>query len=300
MKIIITGAHGQLGHDCQLIFGDMHQVTPVDLPELDITSKEQVDRTVEAIRPDIIINCAAHTGVDACETEEELAWEVNVSGPKYLAESADRWGGKLIHISTDYVFDGQRSIPESYREDDETAPVSVYGKTKLEGEKAVRKATERHIILRTAWLYGINGGNFLKTMLRLSRTSPTKEIRVVNDQFGSPTWSYRLSLQIAKLIELGAQGTYHATAEGVCTWYDLAGAFLEELGVSHRLSPCTTEEYPTAAARPKNSILENHRLKEAGINAMAPWQADLAQFVEQFGEILLQTDYKTSRTTPTD
>jgi dTDP-4-dehydrorhamnose reductase len=285
---MITGAHGQLGHDCQLVFGDRHQITPLDLPELDITDRDLVDKSVKDIRPDILINCAAHTGVDACETEEELAWEVNVSGPRHLAESVERWGGKMVHISTDYVFGGQRPIPESYGEDDETAPVSVYGKTKLEGEIAVRKATEEHIILRTAWLYGINGGNFLKTMLRLARSSPTKEIKVVNDQFGSPTWSYRLALQIAELIEQDARGTFHATAEGVCTWYDFAGAFLETIKVPHRLIPCSSDEYPTAATRPKNSILENHRLKEAGVNIMMPWQVDLSQFVAKFGDTLLQ------------
>lgn len=290
MKIIITGAHGQLGHDCQRVFGDRYQITPVDLPDLDITRREQVDKMVKSIRPDIIINCAAHTGVDACETEEELAWEVNVSGPRHLAESADRWGGKLIHISTDYVFGGQKPIPGSYLEDDEPTPVSVYGKTKLEGEKAVSRATEDHIILRTAWLYGINGGNFLKTMLRLVRKSPSREVRVVNDQFGSPTWSYRLAIQIEKLVELDVRGTYHATAEGVCTWYDFAGAFLEGIRISHHLTPCSTDEYPTAATRPMNSILENHRLKEAGINVMVPWQVDLSQFVEQFGGVLLQAD----------
>ena len=286
MKIIITGALGQLGHDCQQVFGEMHQITPLDLPDLDITRRELVDKTVKAIRPDIIINCAAHTGVDACETEQELAWEVNVSGPRHLAESADLWGGKLVHISTDYVFDGKKPITEGYIEDDTPGPLSVYGKTKLEGEKAVREATEHHIIVRTAWLYGFEGHNFLKTMLKLGRNQPPKEIRVVNDQFGAPTWTYRLALQIAKLIDQDARGTYHATAEGTCTWYDFAVAFLEGMKVSHRIVPCTTDEYPTPATRPKNSVLENRHLKQTGINVMVPWQIDLAEFVERFGDAL--------------
>jgi dTDP-4-dehydrorhamnose reductase len=149
--------------------------------------------------------------------------------------------------------------------------------------------TEDHIILRTAWLYGIQGHNFLKTMLKLAHADPAREIKVVHDQFGSPTWSYRLALQIEKLVEKGGRGIYHATAEGVCTWYDLADDFLNKMKVPHCLVPCTSEEFAVAATRPKNSILENRRLKETGINIMAPWQDDVAQYVEKFSEFLLRS-----------
>jgi len=193
-----------------------------------------------------------------------------------------------VHISTDYVFDGQKPITDYYVEDDDPRPLSVYGKTKLAGEKAVSDETEHHIILRTAWLYGIQGHNFLKTMLKLTRANPSREFKVVNDQFGSPTWSYRLALQIEKLVEKGARGIYHATAEGVCTWYELADYFLNKMDVPHCLVPCASDEFPTAAVRPKNSILENRRLKEAGINVMVPWQEDVAKYVEQFGNQLLR------------
>ena len=286
MRILITGSHGQLGNDCQQVFGGSHQVVAVDLDELDITQEAQVEETVSAMRPDVLINCAAHTGVDACESEPEPARRLNAAGPRYLAESVNRQGGKLVHISTDYVFGGDRPVPEGYREDDPPGPLSVYGKTKLEGERAVRDATNNHIIVRTAWLYGLNGHNFLRTMLRLARSDPAKQVKVVNDQYGAPTWTYRLALQIAKLIDAGAQGTYHATSGGVCTWFDLAVAFLDAMKVPHHLSPCTTAEYPTPATRPKNSVLENQRLKDEGIHIMASWQSDLMQFVAQHRDAL--------------
>ena len=289
MKIIISGAGGQLGNDCQRVFGKAHQVTALDRQALDITRRAHVKETVEKINPDLIINCAAHTGVDACESGTERARELNVSGPRYLAQSAVRCGSLLVHISTDYVFDGQKPIADGYLEDDDPMPLSVYGKTKLAGERAVREETEHFIIVRTAWLYGIQGHNFLKTMLKLTQANPSREFKVVSDQFGSPTWSYRLALQIEKLVEKGARGIYHATAEGVCTWYDLADYFLKKMNVPHCLVPCTTAEFPTAAVRPKNSILENRRLKEAGINIMAPWQDDVAQYIEQFGKQLRQS-----------
>jgi dTDP-4-dehydrorhamnose reductase len=286
---MITGAGGQLGQDCLRVFGEDHRVSALGHRELDITRQASVAETVENIRPDLIINCAAHTGVDACESEETLARELNISGPRILAQSAVRCGSLLVHISTDYVFDGQKPIADGYVEDDEPRPLSVYGKTKLAGERAVREETEHHIIVRTAWLYGIQGHNFLKTMLKLTHANPSREFKVVSDQSGSPTWSYRLALQIEKLVEKNARGIYHATAEGVCTWYDLAAYFLEKMNVPHRLVPCTSEEFPTAAVRPKNSILENRRLKEAGINIMEPWQEDVAQYAEQYAEQLLQS-----------
>lgn len=289
MRIIITGAKGQLGSDCMQVLGKQNETIALGRNDLDITRRTQVNAVMDRLRPEVIVNCAAHTGVDACETENELARKCNVSGPRHLAESAARWGSLLVHMSTDYVFDGQKPVPDVYVEDDETGPLSVYGKTKLEGERAVRAATADHIIIRTAWLYGIQGHNFLKTMLKLAHADPAREIKVVNDQFGSPTWSYRLALQIEKLVEKGGRGIYHATAKGVCTWFDLADDFLNKMNVPHCLVPCTSDEFPVAATRPKNSILENRRLKEAGINIMAPWQDDLAQYVEQFDESLLQS-----------
>lgn len=288
MKILICGGSGQLGHDCAQVMQRSYEIVLTDLEELDITNLAAVDKAISQTTPDVVINCAAYTNVDECETRQALAWNVNVEGPRNLALGVEKHGGRLIHISSDYVFDGKRRTPEPYVEDDEPNPLSYYGKTKLESELAVREITERHIILRAAWMYGVKGHNFLKTMLRLALGNPRKEIKVVNDQHGSPTWSYRLSLQMAKLVETQGQGTYHATAEGHCSWYEMACYFLERMGVPHSLVPCTTEEYPTPASRPQNSILENRHLRENGVDLMPHWQTDLHQFVSLFAEQLMR------------
>jgi dTDP-4-dehydrorhamnose reductase len=288
MKILISGCDGQLGSDCGQVLRKNHEVVGVDLKDMDITDAAIVKEVIYRVTPDIVVNCAAYTNVDACEKDRSLAWRVNVEGPKNLASMVETYGGRLIHISTDYVFDGWKNPPEPYLEDDEPNPLSNYGRTKLEGERAVIQATDRHVILRTAWLYGVRGQNFLKTMLVLALKKPEEKIRVVNDQFGSPSWSYRLALQIEKLIQVKGHGVYHATSEGHCTWYELAKGFLETIGVPHALIPCATKDYPTPAPRPRNSILENRRLKEQGINVMPHWQKDLDQFVSMFGERLIR------------
>ena len=287
MKIVILGGEGQLGSDCTQVFNETHDVMSVDLDELDITDISQVEAAAGNFGADVIVNCAGFTRVDDCETEKELACKVNVDGPGNLAVAAKNQGAQLIHISTDYVFDGRKRTPEPYTEKDDPNPISYYGVTKLAAEEAIRRTIDNHIILRTAWLYGIRGQNFLRTMLTLGLKDPQREIKIVNDQFGSPTWSYRLALQIEKLIESGGNGTFHATSEGYCTWYELAIYFLGKMGVPHSFVPCTTAEYPTPAARPMNSILENKRLKEAGINLMQGWKSDLDEFVFRFRDRLI-------------
>jgi len=288
MKIMITGDKGQLGTDCTKVLGNTHEVLGVDIDEVDITQLPDIESLVQQFRPNIIVNCAAYTRVDDCEIEKELAWKANVTGAENLAKCVDKYGDRLIHISTDYVFDGRKKVPEPYVETDKTNPISSYGMSKLEGEKAIQNTTNRFIILRTAWLYGISGQNFLKTMLKLSIRSSDTKIKVVNDQFGSPTWSYRLALQIEKLVGADYRGIFHATAEGHCTWYELAVYFLNKMDVPHTIIPCTTEEYPTPAPRPMNSILENRELKEKGMNIMADWKSDVDEFVLNFREVLLK------------
>ena len=287
MKILITGGKGQLGSDCAQILQKTHTLMSVDLEDIDIAVSSDVEKMVQDFLPDIIVNCAAYTQVDNCETAREPAWKVNVAGPQNLGRCLQKHGGRLIHISSDYVFDGTKKTPEPYVEDDAPQPLSYYGLTKLESEKAVRRSIDQHIILRTAWMYGATGQNFLKTMLKMALTSPGKVIKVVCDQYGSPTWSQRLAIQISELIDKNCQGTYHATAEGYCAWYELAKYFLEKMGVKHAVVPCTTDEYPTPALRPKNSILENRRLKEMGLNIMVPWQDDLDQFISEYKEQLI-------------
>lgn len=287
MKIMIAGNKGQLGSDSEIVLGTNHEVLGIDLEELDITNLSEVQRMVKDFSPHVILNCAAYTLVDNCETEKELAWRVNVIGPKNLALSVGKYGGRFIHISTDYVFDGRKKLPQPYVEEDAPNPINYYGVTKNEGEKAVRHALHEHMIVRTSWLYGFKGHNFLKTMLKLALKNPGKEIRVVDDQYGSPTWSYGLAQQISRLVNLDGQGTFHATSEGHCTWYGLAECFLEKMGVPHTLVPCTTEEYPTPAARPKNSILENRHLKNKKMNIMKHWQDDLDRFVSKYRDRLM-------------
>lgn len=287
MRIMVMGGKGQLGSDCTQVLKQKNDVISLDLEDVDIALFSDIEKKIADFLPDIIINCAAYTHVDNCETERELAWAVNVKGAENLAVCVQKYGGQLVHISTDYVFNGRKKIPEPYVEDDELNPLSYYGITKLEGEKLVRESTDRHIILRTAWMYGVNGHNFLKTMLKMALENPKDEIKVVHDQYGSPTWSHRLALQITKMIDKNCQGTYHASAEGYCSWYELAKYFLAKMGVPHAVVPCSSDEYSSPAKRPQNSILENRRLKKMDINIMAPWQDDLDRFVAGFREQLI-------------
>jgi dTDP-4-dehydrorhamnose reductase len=287
MKVMICGSDGQLGWDCIRVFEVDNDIFPFNRTQLDITTLSGVQAAMAKVMPDVVINCAAFTQVDRCETEPQTAFNVNVLGAENLALTCARHQVKLIHISTDYVFDGNREPPLSWSEIDETHPVSVYGKTKLEGEVRIAGALENHVILRTAWLYGAHGGNFLKTMLRLTLANPEKQFKVVNDQFGSPTWSLRLALQIQRLLREEGKGLYHATSEGYCSWYELACFFLKRMEVPHNLIPCTTEEYPTPAVRPGNSILENRRLKLENINRMTGWRHGVEQFVSRYRNELL-------------
>ena len=290
MKILISGGHGQLGHDVSELLASDHELTACGSAELDISDLRAVRRLVEHLQPDILINCGAYTAVDNCETEKETAWKVNATGPENLAKTMEESGGRLIHVSTDYVFDGNRKIPAPYHEDDPVSPLSEYGRSKLAGEEAVSRISSNHVILRTAWLYGMHGSNFLKTMLRLSLADPSRELKVVNDQYGSLTWTHSLAEQIRKLLSTDMQGIVHATANGSSTWYEGACYFLKAMDVPFKLSPCTTAEYPTPAHRPANSILANSRLEEAGLSVFQTWQEDIDDFVQKHqAELLLET-----------
>ena len=295
MKIMITGADGQLGKDCRAVLGDAHDLTCVDIGELDIVRADETLAFIRRLRPEVIINCAAFTQVDRCETEKGPARAVNVTGAANLARGAAECRALMVHLSTDYVFDGAKRPPEAYVETDPPAPLSVYGRTKLEGEQAVMEGADDHLILRTAWLYGFHGQNFLKTILKKALAAPDQPLKIVDDQFGSPTWSLTLARQIAALIDSTARGLYHASAEGYCTWFAFARHFLERLSVPHRLIPCATEEYPTPARRPACAILENRRLKAENQNRMQDWQKDVDDFIEQYGPALLAQCRPSSR-----
>jgi len=288
VKVLISGRNGQLGSDCIKVLEQEFEVIAPEESGFDITDRDAVRRVIKRTSPDVVLNCAAYTNVDACETERETAWRVNVEGPGNLAKAAEENGSGIIHISTDYVFDGKKPPPEPYTEEEETGPLSYYGRTKLESEEIIRGTTDNHVIIRTAWVYGINGHNFLKTMLRLALKNPKKKIKVVNDQYGSPTWSYRLSEQIKKIIETEGKGTYHAASEGYCTWYEFAEYFLKKMNIKSNIIPCSTEEYKVSAVRPGNSILDNKRLKEENISLMRDWKMDVDEFVLHFKEKLLK------------
>lgn len=287
MNILITGANGQLGKDCTDILALNHKIACCDVPSYDITDPAQVAHMFSVHQPEVVINCAAYTAVDGCESDSQRCMAVNASGPENLAVHCDKTNCKLVQISTDYIFDGTRPAPEPYMEKDPPNPLSTYGKSKQAGDEAAQ-AIANHLIVRTAWLYGLGGGNFLKTMLRLAVTNPKQTIRVVDDQHGSLTWSHRLAQQIAALLEGDLSGIIHATAEGNSTWYTGARYFLDAMGVEYSMAPCTTNQYPTPAVRPANSILENSRLKTEGINIMVDWKKDIDLFVSRHRDELLR------------
>jgi dTDP-4-dehydrorhamnose reductase len=287
MKMVLTGAGGQLGQDCLQLMADGHSVYGYTSRQLDITSPEQVLSEIKSIRPAVVINCAAYTAVDRCEEEEENCFAVNGQGAANLAAACTSVDARLIHISTDYVFDGRKPVPEAYTEKDPLAPLSAYGRSKLAGEQAIINGMDNYLILRTAWLYGMGGNNFLKTMLRLAKADPKRTVRVVNDQYGSLTWTMSLARQIRAVLTADLTGIAHATAEQHSSWYTGAKYFLEAMDVEFSLAPCTTAEYPTPAHRPANSILENKCLQEHDLNVMQSWQQDIDDFVNQYRDTLL-------------
>ena len=287
MKILVTGGRGQLGWDCREILAS-HDVLALDLPNLDITSPESVDSLLQLWRPDAIVNCAAYTAVDRAESDADKAFAVNRDGPALLASRAAAHDIFLVHVSTDYVFDGRRPAPQPYLETDAPAPVSVYGNSKHAGELAIAEAAPRHAILRTAWLYGSHGYNFLKTILRRAVREPQKGLRVVADQVGCPTWSRRLALQIRVVLGAGVTGIYHATGEGHCSWYEVASELIRLMGVDCPVAPCTTADYPSPTPRPPTSSLEHAALKAANLNLMQDWRADLAEYVSRYRDSLLR------------
>ncbi|MBT8334831.1 MAG: dTDP-4-dehydrorhamnose reductase [Deltaproteobacteria bacterium] len=288
MKILIIGSGGQLGTDCVDILQNNYEIVPIDYPQIDLGSRKSVEDVLHASAPEVIINCAAYTAVDKCETEQEAAWKINADGPRYIAACAAAQGSRIIHVSTDYVFDGKKGLPEPYYEGDRVNPLSEYGKSKLAGEQETLKCVPEAIILRTAWLYSAHGANFLKTMLKLALSDPARPFKVVNDQFGSLTWSYTLARQIERLLDSSLTGIFHTTSEGYSSWYEAACYFLAKMAVPHSFVPCTTAEYPTAAHRPTNSILSNTVLERHDLSVFRSWQEDVNLFVSQHKNTLLE------------
>lgn len=277
LNILITGADGQLGRAlCHLAAVSPNRYLPTDAAELDITDRAAVEAMVAEQHIDVIINCAAYTDVERAEEEEAAAEKLNRTAVAHLATAAEQHDALLIHLSTDYVFDGQSHLP--YREEAPTNPQSAYGRTKLAGEEAVRASGCRHLIIRTAWLYSETGKNFVKTMLRL--TAERESIDVVCDQVGTPTYAGDLALAIFSIVESGLyagnEGTYHFTDEGVCSWYDFAVEIAAAAGHDRcRIRPCRTAEYPTKVARPAYSVLDKSKIRERFGIEIPHWRESL-------------------------
>ncbi len=286
MKILITGAAGQLGQALVREVGRRGwEAWPTDLDELDITDARGVWEQLGRQRPQLVINAAAATRVDDLEADPDLALKVNSLGPRNLAAACRRRGIKLVHVSSDYVFDGEKDGP--YVEWDAPRPLSVYGLSKLLGENYVREQCPDHFIVRTAWLYGHPGPNFVTAILAKGRSySPGQDFNVVNDQRGTPTSTLALASQLLALAETEAFGTYHATCQGEATWYDFARLILKTAGLAAEVSPCASRDYPRPAVRPANSVLENRLLRLTGLDLMPPWQDAFSQYWDLFGGLL--------------
>jgi len=278
-RVLVTGARGMLGTDlCALLADSGWEVVVADIAEFDITDRAQSLQFITHHSPGVLINCAAYTAVDQAETERDLAFRVNRDGAENLAIAAAQTGAFFVHLSTDYVFDGTK--PGPYLEDDPPNPVSVYGASKLAAEEAVRSGLAEHCIVRTAWLYGIHGKSFPRTILAIAQQG--KPLRVVNDQRGCPTYTVHLARALAAIAEQPRYGTYHAVNSGTCTWYDLARAALQEAGISIEITPCATSEFPRPAPRPANSVLDTSKLSTTFRIQLPPWQQGVAEFVARW------------------
>jgi len=292
MNILITGANGQLGNELKTILmqgkselGPLPpqykdcQVTAIDVDVLDITDPKAVASYFSNHRFEIVFNCAAMTNVDSCETKEDLAYKINANGPENLAKACAEFHSKFVHVSTDYVFSGIGNKP--FVENDECAPDTAYGRTKLSGEHLVMQSCRSAIICRTAWLYGYVGNNFVKTMMRLGRENGV--VKVVNDQIGNPTCAVDLAFVMVNLAVTDNSGIFHATCNGPeVSWYEFATSIMQESGIKATVSPCTTKDFPRPAKRPAYSALQNKHLQDIGMDIMRPWDIALHAWMANY------------------
>lgn len=276
MKILVTGANGQLGQELvQQLKNDEVGFFSFTKEELDITNLDSVFKITREIQPDVIINAAAYTKVDKAETEETLAFSVNAYGQRNLSIAAEEVGAKICYISTDYVFDGTASEP--YTEYTIVNPLGIYGKSKYAGEQLTQSLSTKYFIVRTAWVYGEYGPNFVKTMLRLAEEN--SELGVVSDQIGSPTYTVDLASFIIELVKTDKYGIYHCTNSGTCSWYEFAKAIFEEVGKDIKVNPLTSDQYPTTAKRPNYSVLSDLALRINGFEPRRHWREALHSFL---------------------
>ncbi|HEX3014105.1 MAG TPA: dTDP-4-dehydrorhamnose reductase [Methanobacterium sp.] len=275
MKVLIIGSEGMLGHDLVDILSAENEISTTTIDTLDITDINKTIKTVKEINPDVVVHAAAFTNVDGSESNSDLAYKVNVLGTRNVAAACNEADSALVYICTDYVFDGTKG--SSYYEYDQTNPLSVYGKTKHLGEVYIRDILNKFYIVRTAWLYGFHGPNFVTTMLNLAKTNDT--ISVVSDQIGSPTYTLDLANAIAQLIKKPAYGIYHVTNSGHCSWYEYAREIFDIAGVDVELKPVTTEEFGSPAPRPKYSVLENYNWKMEGFPEIRSYKEALREYM---------------------
>lgn len=282
MKVLVTGVKGQLGHDVlQCLKERGIECLGAGHEELDITDFENTEKFIDGYHPDAVINCAAYTNVNKAEEEQELCRRVNAAGPGNIARVCRALDAKMIHISTDYVFPGGGE--QFYLPEDPAGALNVYGRTKYEGELAVRAELVKYFIVRVTWTFGRNGNNFVKTMLRLGKEQP--EVKVVCDQYGSPTYTKDLAPLICDMPETDKYGIYHATNEGVCSWAEFAQEIFRQAGLPTRVVPILTSEYPSLAVRPKNSRLSKQCLDDAGFKRLPDWKDALSRYLEEINKL---------------
>ncbi len=276
MKIIVTGASGQLGSDVVAeLESNGHTVVPADIAQLDITDLSAVESFFEIVKPEAVIHCAAYTNVDGAETEKELCKRINADGTENIAKMCRKHGAKLLYTSTDYVFDGKGTA--EFETDSETSPCNYYGETKLMGENLIKKICDKYFIVRISWVFGKNGKNFVKTMLRLSQERD--ELTVVCDQIGSPTYTPDLAKLFCQMIETEKYGIYHATNENFCSWAEFASEIMKVSGTKTKIIPILSNEYKTVAVRPLNSRMSKKSLDNAGFSRLPDWQNALERFI---------------------
>ncbi|TDB55446.1 dTDP-4-dehydrorhamnose reductase [Bacillus sp. CBEL-1] len=276
-KVLITGANGQLGKELVELFNNEgFEVYRFGRDEMDITNQSQVKEIIHRVQPDIVIHSAAHTKVDLAESEPEKAFAINAYGTRNVAVAAEQIKAKLVYVSTDYVFDGTGTEP--YDEFSPTSPLGVYGKSKLAGEQFVRDLHSQFFIVRTSWVYGKHGANFVKTMLKLG--SEKKELSVVADQVGCPTYTLDLATTILELVSTEKYGVYHVSNSGQCSWYEFAKAIFDEAGIEVQVNPCTTEEFPRPAERPAYSVFKHQSLAINNITIPRQWRDGLVHFLK--------------------
>lgn len=277
MKVLVTGINGQLGHD---VMGELkkrgHEAVGVDIEEMDITDAECVKRVMTQTAPEAVIHCSAYTAVDRAEEEVELCRQVNAEGTKNVAEVCAGLDCKLLYLSTDYIFSGEGERP--WEPGDEPDPLNIYGLTKFEGEQEIKSRMDKYFIVRISWVFGVNGNNFIKTMLRLGRENGS--VRVVDDQIGSPTYTYDLAVLLVDMIETEKYGEYHASNEGTCSWYEFAKEIFAAAGMNEvEVTPVSSEEFPAKAKRPKNSRMSKEKLVKNGFNKLPSWQDAVKRYV---------------------